>query len=377
MGDQRADDPTGIDRLVHLGAARAAAASTARLLAGPGKGRAPVSAAEAAEAVVSLRTSAVAAREHVARVSGLLAPAGPPAVVCDRDGWVSANLSSLSGLLGPVVADLAAGAGPGHGGRGPGRAAARVAGTEIGAVLGFLSTKVLGQFDPFATAPGGAAAQGRLLLVAPTIVAVERELEVDAEEFRLWVCLHEETHRVQFTATGWLAEHLGGEIRTLIAGLGGSIVGDPEGAAQRLAAIAGRLRDVLRGQAEATDLLAAVQSEADRDRLARLTAVMSLLEGHADVVMDDVGPEVIPGVAEIRRRFGRRRKGSGPLDKLVRRLLGLDAKARQYSEGARFVRAVQASAGAEGFAQVWSSPQTLPTPAEISDPAQWVTRVLG
>ena len=114
-----------------------------------------------------------------------------------------------------------------------------------------------------------------------------------------------------------------------------------------------------------------------RAEMARLTAVMSLLEGHADVVMDDVGPKVVPSVETIRARFEERRKGLGGPDRLLRRLLGLEAKMRQYHDGARFVRAVTDRVGVDGFNAVWTSPDTLPLPAEIQDPSAWVTRVHG
>jgi len=109
----------------------------------------------------------------------------------------------------------------------------------------------------------------------------------------------------------------------------------------------------------------------------RLTGVMSLLEGHADVVMDGVGPKVIPSVDEIRRKFNQRRKGAGYLDRLLRRLLGLDAKMAQYRDGAAFVRAAVDAVGMDGFNAVWAGPENLPTKAEIGDPAAWVRRVHG
>jgi coenzyme F420 biosynthesis associated uncharacterized protein len=134
---------------------------------------------------------------------------------------------------------------------------------------------------------------------------------------------------------------------------------------------------VVRGESSGTSLLDALQTPEQRRRLAAITAVMSLLEGHADVVMDDVGPQVVPSVATIRDRFSKRRAGRGAIDQLLRRLLGLDAKARQYADGARFVRGVVERVGMTGFNEVWTSPQTLPLPAEIADPAAWVRRVHG
>jgi coenzyme F420 biosynthesis associated uncharacterized protein len=112
-------------------------------------------------------------------------------------------------------------------------------------------------------------------------------------------------------------------------------------------------------------------------QIAELTAVMSLLEGHADVVMDSVGPQVIPSVGEIRRKFDERRSSSVGIDRLLRKLLGLEAKMRQYRDGAVFVRAVTDQVGRDGFNAVWSSPETLPRAAEILDPGAWVRRVHG
>jgi coenzyme F420 biosynthesis associated uncharacterized protein len=123
-----------------------------------------------------------------------------------------------------------------------------------------------------------------------------------------------------------------------------------------------------------TELIATPEQRAE---LAKVTAVMSLLEGHADVVMDEVGPQVIPSVAQIRAKFTERRKGVGAFDRLLRRLLGLEAKMRQYRDGAVFVRQVTDAVGVDGFNRVWESPDTLPLPDEIATPSAWVARVHG
>jgi coenzyme F420 biosynthesis associated uncharacterized protein len=150
---------------------------------------------------------------------------------------------------------------------------------------------------------------------------------------------------------------------------------EPSQLADRLAEAIKGLPDLLRAGGSGASLLEAVQTPQQRERLARVTAVMSLLEGHADVVMDEVGPQVVPTVEVIRARFTKRRAGRGAVDQLLRRLLGLDAKLRQYADGARFVRQVIAEVGVDGFNRVWTSPQTLPLPTEIADPASWVRRV--
>jgi coenzyme F420 biosynthesis associated uncharacterized protein len=252
----------------------------------------------------------------------------------------------------------------------------KVTGLEVGGLLGFMSSKVLGQFDPFYDGPGrdgepGPSA-GRLLLVAPNIVHVENELGVDATDFRLWVCLHEETHRVQFTAVPWMRDHIRGEIERLV----GAVDLDPGRFAAVLGEAVKRIGDVVRGNDEVS-LIDMFSTADQREVMDRLTGVMSLLEGHADVVMDGVGPEVIPSVDEIRAKFNKRRKGAGQLDRILRRLLGLDAKMAQYRDGAAFVRRTIDKVGMEGFNAVWAEAANLPSKAEIGDPDAWVRRVHG
>jgi coenzyme F420 biosynthesis associated uncharacterized protein len=347
-----------LDRLVDWDLA----AATARRLARPGPN---VAADEAAGVVAELRECAVAARPHVAAITSLDSPDVDPVVlVVDRPRWVEANLQTLRAMLLPVVTKMAARRHPN-----PGRVLAavggKVTGAEAGGLLAFLSSKVLGQYD---IAPGGTP---RLLLVAPNLVHVEREMGVDPHDFRLWVCLHEETHRVQFTAVPWLRDHMVDRVRTLATDL----VPDPESLQETLSRVSHQLPDAFRaGGAGLTDLITTPEQRAE---LAKVTAVMSLLEGHADVVMDEVGPQVIPSVAQIRERFNRRRKGVGAFDRMLRRLLGLEAKMRQYRDGAVFVREVTDTVGVDGFNRVWDSPDNLPLPAEIEKPASWVARVHG
>lgn len=322
-----------------------------------------VTRAEAAEVVAELRRCAIEANHHVEATSGLHAPASTePALVVDRKGWIEANARSMEAMLEPVQAKLAAARSQDASSLAL-AAGAKVTGAESGALLAFMASKVLGQYD---LAPGG---DPRLLLVAPNVVEVERELDVDPHDFRMWVCLHEETHRVQFTAVPWLRDHMIDEARSLAV----DMVPEPDQLADRLAQIARSLPAAVReGGNGLSDL---VTTPEQRERIARLTAVMSLLEGHADVIMDDVGPAVIPSVEDIRAKFDHRRGGLGQLDRLVRRLLGLEAKMRQYREGAIFVRGVVDQVGMDGFNRVWTSPETLPTPAEIGDPKLWVARM--
>jgi len=344
------------------------AVSVASRLAGPG----PVVSRDEAEQVVGeLRDGAQRSTPLVREFTGLnAAEATAPVVVVDRPGWIQANADAFAEIVTPVVDKLRERRGAPVAGVAE-AVGSRVTGLEVGALFGFLAGKVLGQFDPF-YAPEGSTDIGRLLLVAPNIVSAEREVEADPTDFRLWVCLHEETHRVQFTAVPWMREHLRSEIDQVV----GSVDVDPGRVAAVLGEAIKRVGDLARGQDEMglLDLFATPEQRAVIDRV---TGVMSLLEGHADVVMDGVGPEVIPSVAEIRAKFNRRRKGAGSLDRLVRRLLGLDAKMAQYRNGARFVRTVVDDVGMEGFNKVWVEPANLPSRDEIGDPASWVRRVHG
>ncbi len=324
-----------------------------------------VSAGEATEAVEELRAGAERSTPLVREFTGLVASdRTAPVLVVDRPGWVQANADGFASVIAPLVEKLQAKKGP------PSPLAeaigSRITGLELGAMLGFLGSKVLGQFDPFHDKPGE---QGRLLLVAPNIVHTERELDADPHDFRLWVCLHEETHRVQFTAVPWMTDHLRAEMSNII----GSVQTDP---AALVSDALRKVGDLVSGRSDGS-LLDVFSSPEQKAVIERITGVMSLLEGHADVVMDGVGPEVIPSVADIRRKFTQRRKGAGGLDRLLRRLLGLDQKMAQYRDGAVFVRAAVDKVGMEGFNAVWSEPANLPTKKEIHDPSSWIARVHG
>ncbi|NLU67931.1 zinc-dependent metalloprotease [Streptomyces sp. HNM0574] len=356
------------------------AVATATRLVRPGP---EVSRDEARAIVGELRRHAVVSEEHV-RGFTRLAPERPetgdtPVLVVDRPGWIRANVAGFRELLSPLLEKMGERRTNLPGGSVLGAVGGKVTGVEVGMLLSFLASRVLGQYETFAPAtrelPGAPDGGGRLLLVAPNIVHVERELDVDPHDFRLWVCLHEETHRTQFTAVPWLRDHLEGEIQTFLSETEvdpGTLLERLREAAQSLAGggEAGEERE------ERGSFVELVQTPAQREILGRLTAVMSLLEGHADYVMDGVGPSVVPSVTEIREKFSKRRaSGAGRLDQALRKLLGLDAKLRQYRDGERFVRAVVDQVGMDGFNRVWTSPNTLPTKAEIAKPADWIARV--
>lgn len=294
--------------------------------------------------VAGLRAAAAASEAPVAEVTRLDVAARGPMPVVDRATWVRANvemaltmIAEASGEPLPRPATLGE------------KVAGRANGAQLGAALAAVGTRILGQFLPFAETPV-------LVLVAPNIAKAEADLGVDARDFRLWVCLHEQTHRLQFARAPWLRGYLLAEL--------GQVLLDDEGAASGL----------LRNRPHT--LIEAVTTPRQRDVLARVTAVMSLLEGYADDMMDRVGPAVVPSVATIRSRFEARRHRGG-WTRMLNRALGMDLKLAQYRDGARFCRAVINRVGVDGLNAVYDGPATLPRPDEIHDPARWVARVHG
>lgn len=335
------------------------AAATAGAL---GKSGPRVTFQEAADAVADLRQLAADAADHVEAYTGMSPSAREaPVRIVDRRDWAGANIDGLREVVAPLLARVT-------GSRQPSgfvdAVGSRLTGVQTGTVLAYLSGRVLGQYEVFSADPG------QLLLVAPNIVEVERKLEAPPQEFRLWVCLHEVTHRIQFTAVPWLRAHFLAEVAAFVdaGGTGDQIA---ERARQVLSAIVEAVRDP-NSRVSVLDL---VQTPAQRAVLDRITALMTLLEGHAEFVMDGVGPEVVPSVHEIRAKFNRRRESGNPVEKVIRRVLGIDAKLRQYAEGRQFVHEAVAQVGMAGFNKVWESPLTLPLLAELTDAAAWVARV--
>jgi coenzyme F420 biosynthesis associated uncharacterized protein len=298
----------------------------------------------------------------------------PEARIVDRPQWIRAATQSMRVMTGGTEGMEGMEGTEGiegtqkNGTRRP-SISGRITGAQTGAVLAFISTGILGQYDPFG--PNG----GELLLVYPNVIAVERQLRVQPADFRLWVCLHEVTHRVQFRANPWLAEHMSAALAVLT-----------KETASDVSEIVGRLSGFVRDRTIVGDdpnsqgmigFLRAIQSEPQRDALDQLLVLGTLLEGHADHVMDAVGPAVVPTVATIRRRFDeRRRRKQSPLQRVMRAALGFDAKLAQYTRGKAFVDHVVSRVGMARFNTIWTGPETLPLPAEVDEPQRWINRVL-
>ncbi len=289
----------------------------------------------------------------------------PEARIVDRPDWIRAATESMRVMTGGAGGAAKAEVKP------KGVLTSRVTGAQTGAVLAFVSSGILGQYDPFGVAGGV------LLLVYPNVIAVERQLRVKPADFRLWVCLHEVTHRVQFTANPWLADYMSGALGVLTQDVGD----DMTAVAGRLAALVKDRRSGIDGDgsnsAGVLGVMRAMQSEPQRKALDQLLVLGTLLEGHADHVMDAVGPAVVPSVSTIRRRFEeRRQRKQPPVQRVLRALLGIDAKMSQYTRGKAFVDHVVGRVGMDRFNTVWTSQDTLPLPDEIDLPQRWIDRVL-
>jgi len=312
------------------------------------------------QAIDQLSEFARKAEKPVREVTGLNEGAAvSEARVIDRNEWVRAATESMRAMTGGAK---------GESSKSAGFITGRVTGVQTGAVLAFISSGILGQYDPFARNGG------ELLLVYPNVIAVERQLRVSPADFRLWVCLHEVTHRVQFRANPWLAEHMSQSLATIT-----------DDSNQDVAEVIGRLGEFVRQKRDGSQgnsdgvigVIRAMQSEPQRKALDQLLMLGTLLEGHAEHVMDAVGPKVVPSVATIRRRFDERRQHKQPpLQRLIRTLLGFDAKLSQYTRGKAFVDDVVAKVGMKRFNAVWSSPETLPLTTEVDEPQRWIDRVL-
>ncbi len=284
---------------------------------------------EAAAVVTELRRCAERATEGVAAASGLDNPQPTDVLVLDRAGWVSAVAAMTEAMLRTIGQAAPASLGE--------KVSGRLVGGQLGAGLAVVATRILGQYDPYSPTP-------RLLLVAPNIVAVERSLAVEPGGFRQWVCLHEQTHHLQFGAAPWLSEYLLGLLRGVF-----------DDAGER----PGGLRLLTVSQTAALD---------------KVTALMSLLEGHADVVTDAAADPLVPQAAVLRTRFEARREAGGMV-RVLSRVLGLQAKREQYVQGARFCRAVIAAVGMDGLNLAFRAADLLPTVQELHAPEQWLRRV--
>lgn len=312
------------------------------------------------------RLTAVA-EELVEAETGLRSAAGPArARVTDRPGWIRANLASFQRLLAPMldlVAERVASS----------RAApftSKVAGAELGLVLGWMSTRVLGQYDLLVVEEENPQDQDLVYYVGPNVLAIEKQYSFPPEEFRTWLALHEVTHRAQFTGVPWLRDHFLSLVHESM-----SMV-DPDPA--RLDAVAGQIVSLLRsGRNPLADggLIALVASPEQRAVLDRVNGMMSLLEGHGDVTMDRAGRHLVPSADRFAKVLRARRESARGLNRIFQQLIGLQAKLSQYAQGEAFIADVERAGGPELLARAWEGPENLPSLEEIRLPQVWIDRM--
>jgi coenzyme F420 biosynthesis associated uncharacterized protein len=328
---------------------------------------------------LELRAADGAYREAMARVVPRLGEAlgvALPGVVdrssvVDRAGWIRANVGTFRSLISRMEQDLLDQVVPEGGGftRATMALANRwVTSQQLGFLLGFMGTRVLGQYD--LAILSAEAEDGRLLFVEENIRATAHALGIPVAPFRTWIALHETTHAFEFEAHPWLRPYLAERLErqlSLFSGSAGTLGRDT------LRAIGRALRGDNTGEHWMETVMGAEQKQLFRET----QAVMSLLEGFSDYVMDEVGRGLVEGVEVISARFHERRQRRSGFERAVLRLTGMDLKLEQYAKGERFVRAVADARGRTALARIWDGPETLPTSEEITSPELWISRVLA
>ena len=312
------------------------------------------------------------AEQLVADVTGLRSANGPArAAVVDRADWVRANLAAFQRLLGPHLERWTEKLGSGAS---LARSATRTAtAVELGTLLGWMSKRVLGQYDLLVADPESADAGDTVYVVGPNLLALEKRFGFPPREFRLWLCLHEVTHRAQFTGVPWMREHylgLVGETLTLA---------DPN-PGRMFEALRDGMRAIRRDGMRAFDdggIAAVLATPAQREVMGRIGGLMSLLEGHGDVTMDRAGAGHVPSAERFSRVLRERRKQQAPLVQLVQKLLGIEAKLNQYAQGEAFLAAIEAELGERAIDRCWECAAHLPTISEVRAPEAWLARVGG
>ncbi|HEX6130396.1 MAG TPA: zinc-dependent metalloprotease [Actinomycetota bacterium] len=277
-----------------------------------------------------------------------------------RGDWIRQNLGGLQRLLEPLAERIVE--------KRPERSvvARKALGAQIGALLGYVARRVLGQYDAFLPPDD----DGLLYFVGPNLIDVERRFGLPSRDFRLWVAIHEVTHRVQFAAAPWLRSQLS----SFVAEYLDSVSLDPRELTDQLkraveqVAAAGDLRSV--------NPLTVLLTPEQRAIVERTQAMMSILEGHASWVMNEVAKDHVEDLPRLRKALAARRRANAP-ERALQRAIGFDQKVRQYDVGERFVREVASRAGMDGVNLVWRGSGNLPSTDEVADPASWLARVEG
>ena len=307
------------------------------------------------------------AEELVAAETGLRSLAGPArARVTDRAGWVRANLASFQRLLRPLTDRI----GPRMDESPIAPVGRVVTGAQVGTLLGWMSTRVLGQYDLLLIEDDHPEDQDIVYYVGPNVLALEKRFGFPPREFRLWLALHEVTHRAQFTGIPWMNAHFKG----LVEGSLGAVDPDPK----RFLAALRRAVDEIRAGRNPLDeggIVALLAGDEQRQVLQQVQGLMSLLEGHGDVTMDRAGAGHLPSAERFSRVLRERRQSARGAAAVIQKVVGLEAKMKQYEQGERFIEAVEAEGGPALLNRAFEGPQNLPTLEEIRDPSRWVARI--
>jgi coenzyme F420 biosynthesis associated uncharacterized protein len=328
---------------------------------------------------LELRAADGAYREAMARVVPRLGEAlgtslpgvVERATVVDRAGWIRANVGTFRSLISRMEGDLLDQVVPEGGGltRATMALANRwVTSQQLGYLLGFMGARVLGQYD--LAMLSAEAEDGRLLFVEENVRATAHALSIPVAPFRTWIALHETTHAFEFEAHPWLRPYLAERLErqlSLFSGNAASLGRDTLRAIGR----------ALRGESGGEHWMESIMGDEQKRLFRETQAVMSLLEGFSDYVMDEVGRGLVEGVDTISARFHERRQRRSGFERAVLKLTGMDLKLEQYAKGEQFVRAVAEAKGRPALARIWDGPATLPTPEEIADPSRWIARVLS
>jgi coenzyme F420 biosynthesis associated uncharacterized protein len=292
----------------------------------------------------------------------------PEPELLSRHGWIDANIATMR----PVFDELEQRLEQSQQAGGPiGRVTQAASGVvlaaQLGGLMGYLSQRVLGQYDMPLLDPGGTP---RLLLVVPNLVATAERLDADRDDLLRWVTLHEVTHAVQFGSVDWLRGYLASGLRDLLDSLELRVSGPSP---VRLPSSASDLREMV-DSVRSGEFVTFVIGRDRRALVDRLQGAMAVVEGHAEHVMDVVGASIIPAQSELRAAMEERRATRSTPLRLLERLLGIELKLRQYREGKRFCDVVVQSGGIATLDRVWESERSLPSREELLEPAHWISR---
>lgn len=290
--------------------------------------------------------------------------------VVSRAEWVKTNVSTFAQLMGKIEGNVLNEVVPQGAGiikSSMAIANRAVATRQVGYLLGFIGQRVLGQYD--LALLSAEATPGRLVFVDENIRRIAVSLGVPLNPFRTWIALHETTHAFEFEAHPWLRPYLAGRLEKQLASFS-------SGMTLLSQDVLARLRRTLRGRGSGEYWMEGLMSDEQRRDFREIQAVMSLLEGFGDYVMDEVGRSLVFEVERISARFHARREQRTGFERTMMRVTGLDLKMEQYKQGERFVAAVARARGAEALQTLWRGPETLPRPEEMERPALWLDRVM-